>query len=164
MSIFLRQQLTIRTTLTPDEVLASLGKHVVPWKLFSVFGPARGYDTYEGRIRGGSFCFTRVIHYANPSLPVIIGTVEADGEGAIINIRMRLSILVTAFIYAMFLFLVIWGIGISIKVINKDGFSFGLLLVPALFVLFYQFFKDLFLYQSKMAIRFFRRLFESTGD
>lgn len=94
MNFLPTEDITYKTSLKEEEVLARLADNIEPEKLFRVAVFLNGSDhPYEGEIIGQNFSIRRIIGYRNSFLPRITGVVEKDYNGTIIKVKMRLHLL-----------------------------------------------------------------------
>ncbi len=69
----------IETTMSPEEIVASLNAEIDPAKWFR---HSPGHKTFQGDISRDGFKITRVIHYRNSFLPIIRGTFRPGQSGS----------------------------------------------------------------------------------
>ena len=73
-----------------------LAAHVEPRNFWNFFGSSG--DSFVGKVEGNSFKICRDISYRNSFLPIMCGTLEPHPSGTKISVRMRLHLLVMAFL------------------------------------------------------------------
>lgn len=79
-----------------SQVQERLAAHVEPRNFWNLFGSSG--NSFVGKIEGNSFKICRDISYRNSFLPVMCGTLEPHPSGTKISVRMRLHLLVMAFL------------------------------------------------------------------
>ena len=87
----------IETTMSPEDIVASLSAKVEPRKLVRLTGFSSHHAEFEGHISPDGFKITRILSYRNSFVPVITGRFLPRGSGTKIAIRMRVHLLATAF-------------------------------------------------------------------
>jgi len=96
--------LTLKTYLPAHEAEQRLAAHVEPRKLR--WRLSHNHKFFTGTVENGRFNINRIIHYRNSFLPIIVGQIHDDLDTTRIEITMRLSYLVIAF---MALFIPFWA-------------------------------------------------------
>ena len=89
----------IETTKAPEVIVESLKPKIDPRKLFR-FSSDHAY--FQGNISLNGFKLSRIIHYRNPCLPIILGRFLPKVSGTKVVIKMRLHVLITAFMSIWF--------------------------------------------------------------
>jgi hypothetical protein len=79
--------------MPPDLASVLVASQVGPRALFF----ATHGKPFSGTVTDRGFVITRVIRYNNSFLPVVIGTIEPQGAGSRIRVRMRLSLYAAVF-------------------------------------------------------------------
>ncbi len=157
------EEITYKTSLSPEEVLERLGK-VVRHRENSdgvSFSRETNADNkaYEGTINGNSFSITRIIHYQNSFLPLINGVIERDVDGTKIRVKMRLH----GSVMLLMLFIITIAIYISYSFFQSSK-KFDLhMLFPALGIVYGYFLTMLgFNYEAAKSKKDLAELFEAT--
>jgi hypothetical protein len=83
-----------------SQVQERLAAHVEPRNFWNFFGSSG--NSFVGKIEGNSFKICRDISYRNSFLPIMCGTLEPHPSGTKISVRMRLHLLVMAFLIFWF--------------------------------------------------------------
>jgi hypothetical protein len=96
----------IHTSLSVASAARRLAEQTEPkkWFRFSNKKP------FQGEVAETGFRIERIIGYRNSFLPVVQGTFKFQGDGTVIEIRMRLNLFVAVFMCIWFGFVVL-GIG-----------------------------------------------------
>ncbi len=118
MKFWPSDQFEIQTTMSAEDIVASLSSEIEPNKLF---GMSTDHAPFQGDISRHGFKITRIIHYRNSFLPIISGKFLPGDAGVKVAIRMRLHPFVTAF-------MCVWFGGVGLGVVAVVG---GLLSGPA---------------------------------
>ncbi|MCP5093946.1 MAG: hypothetical protein GY943_00175 [Chloroflexi bacterium] len=87
-------QLVIKTVLTADQVREILSGEIDTRRLLRL---SREHPYFEGTIEHNAFKMSRIIHYRNTSLPVILGEIRDEIDRTTVTIRMRLNWIVIVF-------------------------------------------------------------------
>lgn len=104
----------IQTSLTLEEVIAALKKHVEPKRWFRLFWG--NHAVFEGEISQDGFRIMRIINYRNSFLPVIKGAFKQNQNGINVMIRMGLHPFVIVFMCIWFggiIFAIVAGLASS---------------------------------------------------
>ncbi len=119
------------------------------------------YQYYDGFIDGTYFELTRIIHHRNSFLPTIRGKIEPTGNGATIDIKMRISPFVIGF---MVLWMGMVFLGFVALVVNSilNGIFDPSILVPlGMFLFGYGLTIGAFSIESSKSKDFLSNLFEA---
>jgi hypothetical protein len=81
------RRFAIETDLPPEAVLRALAECIETRCLWNPF--ARTKKPYQGRVEGRSFSLRLTDWYGNFWVPVVRGSVEPRGTGALVRVRMR---------------------------------------------------------------------------
>ena len=114
MKLWPSDSFDIETTLSPEEIVASLRSAIEPARMFRF---SSKHATFQGELTSDGFKMSRIIHYRNSFLPVVHGTFRAGDSGRIVSIKMRLNLFVAAF-------MCIWFTGVGLAVL---AFTVGFL-------------------------------------
>ena len=163
------EQLTIRTSLSPEDAIKRIRENVEPERHFRGWGPSE--KPYQGDVLPSAFLITRIIQYSNSFLPIIRGYIQPDVNGSVIRIMMRPRVRVLLF---MVFWLSLAGLGFlftlglfvnpSLQAINlnKEPSSPILILIPAgLLVYGYLLFYGGFKVESVKSKKFFYELLQA---
>lgn len=82
------QKFEIKTRLSPEVVRQRLAELVEPRK-FMRLGLSRKHNVFEGEIDGTSFKISRIIHYNNGFLPILVGQIRDDLDASTLQIVAR---------------------------------------------------------------------------
>ncbi|MEJ2104945.1 MAG: hypothetical protein P8X47_10265 [Ignavibacteriaceae bacterium] len=157
------EKITYKTRLDSCEIQERLSKIIEPKKTFrmtGIFGSSN-HKPYEGSINGSSFNINRIIGYRNSFLPRINGIIEKDFNGAKINVKMRLHVLVVVFMFIWF-----GGVGIGCLVIlstlfNSESFDPMTLIPFGMLIFGYALVTGGFKYESIKSKKYLAQLFEA---
>ncbi|MCC6605080.1 MAG: hypothetical protein IT327_17875 [Anaerolineae bacterium] len=83
------QTFEIKTRLSQDGARQKLQAVVEPRKLLRL-GLSRNHNLFEGEIEGASFKISRIIHYRNSFLPILVGQIQDDLDATTLKITARL--------------------------------------------------------------------------
>ena len=90
------QTFEIKTRLGQEAARQKLQEIVEPRKLMR-FGLSRSHNLFEGEIEGTSFKISRIIHYRNSFLPILVGQIQDDLDASTLRITARPHWFVTLF-------------------------------------------------------------------
>lgn len=155
------ETLTIRTYLTPDEVVDELDEVVGPQPPFEFL--VESDKPYFGKVTDNCFKVRRVtsLFYRNMFRPVIIGKIQPDINGSIVHIKMRLSI--PAIVVALFFANIIFGAtGIMDFLMKAQPLS--LEIVWPMILIFFGIVIGGFKFEALLSRSFFRELFEKQNS
>lgn len=82
------QKFEIKTRLEQELTRQKLAEIVEPRKLMR-FGLSRNHNLFEGEIEGTSFKISRIIHYRNSFLPILVGQIQDDLDASTLQITAR---------------------------------------------------------------------------
>ena len=82
------QKFEIKTRLEQESARQKLAEIVEPRKLMR-FGLSRNHNLFEGEIEGTSFKISRIIHYRNSFLPILVGQIQDDLDASTLRIVAR---------------------------------------------------------------------------
>ena len=83
------QRFEIKTRLSQEAARQKLQEIVEPRKLMR-FGLSRKHNLFEGEIEGTAFKISRIIHYRNSFLPILVGQIQDDLDASTLRITARL--------------------------------------------------------------------------
>lgn len=135
MNVFLTEQFTLSTHLTPQEIYNRLDHLVYKRANFlEGFGNKKPSETYEGWYDEESFKIKRIINYRNSFLPVIVGEFVQNGNRSTINIKMAPNLLAKITL-PLFLIIPVIAFFVMINTSNAPiyhplGKFFPLLMIP----------------------------------
>lgn len=156
------ENITFKTILKEGEIINRLAGLIEPERIFrsGLFGSG-STKTYEGQIDELTFNIKRIIGYHNSFLPRINGTIQRDFDGTTIEIKMRMSIFVTIFIF-------IWCSGVGLgcvavlsHLINYKTFHPATLIPFGMLIFMYALTVGGFKYESSKAKKDLQTLFEA---
>lgn len=165
------EHLTITAHLSPDDAQEIVADIVEPFRWGRFFWS--GHDKpYQGQVSEHRFKITRVIHYRNSFLPVVMGKISPTQHGSVIRITMRPDLFVVGFM--IFWFGNAGGMFINnlgdvvlslLQLKSMPPISPLSIFVPGLFLAFgYALIWGGFKLESAKSIRFFRELFAKSGQ
>ena len=96
----------IKTTMSPEEIVAALNSRIEPKKLFRF---SSDHAPFQDDISRDGFKITRVVHYRNSFLPIVTGRFLPGNSGIKVVIRLGLHPFVTAFMCVWF-----GGVGLGV--------------------------------------------------
>ena len=88
-------QAILKTSLTVEEVYQKLAEVIEPRKYFHF---TRDHAYFEGSLDKTQFKISRIIHYRNSFLPVIMGELRDELDKTAVILRMRLNWFVIVFL------------------------------------------------------------------
>ncbi len=88
ISLIPYQTFEIKTRLGQEAARQKLDEIVEPRKLMR-FGLSRKHNLFEGEIEGTTFKISRIIHYRNSFLPILVGQIQDDLDAATLQITAR---------------------------------------------------------------------------
>jgi hypothetical protein len=146
------EHLSIRTPVAANEVVRRLAAAVDP-KPFSA-----DYRLYQGEIASKNFKIRRIINYRNPFRPTVVGHVQEDGTGTVIEATLRLNLFMIAYMAVLFAFVILVGTVITTQVLAaREHPAFGL--IPTTMLIFgYLMMQGGFAFESKKAKCFLNEL------
>lgn len=157
------ENITYKTRLDSEEILKRLTDITEPKRPLkkSVFFGSSNHKAYEGSIDVESFNIIRIIGYRNSFLPRIKGNIEKGYSGTKINVKMKLSPFVIAFMFIWF-----GGVGISCFAVltlfsSRSNFDPTKLIPFAMLVFGYAIVTGGFKYESIKTKKYFAELFEA---
>ena len=98
------QTFEIKTRLSQEVALQKLQEIVEP-RRFLRWGLSRNHNLFEGEIQSRFFTISRIIHYRNSFLPVLIGQIQDDLDSSTLKITARPMWVIIIF-WALFFFAV----------------------------------------------------------
>lgn len=96
ISLIPYQTFEIKTRLSQEAARQKLQEIVEPRKLMR-FGLSRKHNLFEGEIEGTAFKISRIIHYRNSFLPILVGQIQDDLDASTLRITARLHWFVALF-------------------------------------------------------------------
>jgi hypothetical protein len=156
------ENITYKTKLKEEEILKRLSDNVEPEKMFR-FGMFFGGSTkpYEGQINRQEFDIKRIIGYRNSFLPRINGIIERDYDGMTIKVKMRLHVLVIAFLCVWCSFVGLACIIVLIHVLGSSEFNPMTLIPFGMLIFVYALTMRSFKYESNKSKRDLQRILEA---
>lgn len=88
ISLIPYQKFEIKTRLSQEAAQQKLCEIVEPRKLMR-FGLSRKHNLFEGEIEGMAFKISRIIHYRNSFLPILVGQIRDDLDASTLKITAR---------------------------------------------------------------------------
>lgn len=86
------QRFEIKTRFSPNVTLGKIAELVESRQLIRT--PfAKDHKPFEGELQGFSFKISRIIHYRNNFLPILIGEIQDDLDATSVKIMVRLNLL-----------------------------------------------------------------------
>lgn len=146
---------TIKTYLQAYEAEQQLAAHVEPRKFR--WGLSRNHKFFQGTVGNGKFTFTRIIHYRNNFLPVVIGKIHDDLDTTRIEITMRANYLAAA-LMVLLIFMLFGGFFIGSSMAVKD-----MLIFLSFLTLFYIVTMAFFNFEANKARRYLKDIFQAGG-
>lgn len=161
LAILPYRQFVIESPLPPAELLNRISESVERsrWAVFrTVHAP------FRGEVQGSNFKLRRIINYGNGFLPVIVGRVEARGDGGsqLVGV-MRLSVPTSMFMSIWFGGVIILGVPISITAFNTPPFTWMDLIPEIMLVAGAALTVGAFLPEAGIALRALRKLADVVG-
>ena len=136
MSFDLKEQYTIQSSLTTEEIIKKLNEIVEPCKILHSY--VFSNKSFNGRVKQGSFEMVRALEGANAFAPIITGKIE----GQIITVSMRISKVISFFGVFAIGFSLLW----QCLAIRQNGFSlssfFSWFLLGIMYLIARKFFMD----------------------
>lgn len=121
------QTFEIKTRMSQEAAQQTLEEIVESRKVFRL-GISRNHNLFEGNIEGTSFKISRIIHYRNGFLPVLIGQIQDDLDASTLKIKAR----------PMWFIIIFWTF--FLLAVGIGGFITGDLLSEAWLILPFSFF------------------------
>lgn len=148
-------QVILKTSLNIEQVYQKLAEVIEP-RTYMRF--SRDHAYFEGSLERDAFKISRIIHYRNSFLPVILGEMRDEVDGTAVIIRMRLNWIVVTFI-------LIWVLMVSgIIIATLFGFladKFLPWIMPTLLILVMYIFSLIFFHrEAKKAKVYLQELLE----
>ena len=122
------ERFAIESPLAAAQVVCRLRDATESRRLFSG-RPTLGEKTFIGSVTEGEFRITRAISYQNSFLPIVRGRIEQVGEGTRVEISMRLSPLVLAFMCFWLAFAALFFVGFLAASLSRHQLT-GFVLIP----------------------------------
>jgi hypothetical protein len=78
----------VQTSMSEEEVVGSIRSNIEPRRFFR-FGS--NHKCFQGVINNNGFKISRIIHYRNSFLPLIVGSFRRGRDGMIVSINLALN-------------------------------------------------------------------------
>ena len=145
--------------LTPVQIQERITASIEPKQMLR-FRKKKDSKPYEGHISGDNFEINRIIGYRNSFLPQIKGNIQAAASGAVVEVKMRLSIFVYIFLAFWCGSLGIFFMTFLVSNILKEQFD-PVIFIPLGMILFaYLMVTGGFKYEAKIAKKDLRKILE----
>ncbi|MDX2070649.1 MAG: hypothetical protein SFV55_19635 [Haliscomenobacter sp.] len=156
------ENITFQSKLKEAELLQRLEDSIEPVRIFR-FGPFKQSETkpYQGKIVGHSFNISRIIGYRNSFLPRISGSIENTFSGSLIRVKMRLHVVIIAFLCLWGGIMGVVGILFLSQAFGSTDFDPMTLIPLGMLVVFYVVVMLAFKYESKLSKADLQSLFEA---
>ena len=97
ISLIPYQRFEIKTRFSPNVTLGKIAELVESRQL--IRAPfSKNHKPFEGELQGFSFKLSRIIHYRNNFLPILIGEIEDDLDATSVKITVRPNLLASLLI------------------------------------------------------------------
>ncbi|WP_290698807.1 hypothetical protein [Lacinutrix sp.] len=157
------ENITYKTKLESEEILKRVAGIIEPKKNFRISGLFGGNNNkpYEGSIGLNSFKINKIIGHQNSFLPRIKGKIVKDFNGTQVNVKMKLSIFVIAFMCVWFGGVIVGCfVGLS-SFLDSTSFEPMALIPFGMLIFGYALVTVGFKYESVKSKKYFAELFEA---
>jgi len=132
------QKISLRTHLTPEEIVARLHAQVAEGDPLRRYLFKKPSQPFNGRIEASTFRIARIIRYRNSFLPIVHGEIRDDLDRRVIDMTLYPAIFVLVFLGAVLLFAAMIFVTMLVDLFlngNPTGSPVSIVLMP-LFILF----------------------------
>ncbi len=129
MGLIPYDQAIVKTSLDIEQVYQKLAGVIEP-RTYMRF--SRDHVYFEGSLEREAFKISRIIHYRNSFLPVILGEIRDELDGTAVILRMRLNWIVITFMLIWILMVLGMVIATLFGVLNNEALPW---IMPTLLIL-----------------------------